>query len=61
MKLKELKELFKEEEEGKIILPNFQRDFVWDKEQQKELLATFLVELPISSILLLKGNPNDFN
>lgn len=61
MKLKELKELFQEEEEGKIILPNFQRDFVWDKEQQKELLATFLVELPISSILLLKGNPNDFN
>lgn len=61
MKLKELKELFQEEEEGKIILPNFQRDFVWDEKQQKELLATFLVELPISSILLLKGNPNDFN
>lgn len=61
MKLKELKEIFQEEEEGKIILPNFQRDFVWDEKQQKELLATFLVELPISSILLLKGNPNDFN
>lgn len=61
MKLKELKELFKEEEEGKIVLPNFQRDFVWTEKQQKGLLATFLVELPISSILLLKGSPDDFN
>lgn len=61
MKQKQLKDLFMEEEEGRIILPNFQREFVWEIKQQKELLATFLVELPISSILLLKGNPNDFN
>lgn len=61
MKLKALKEIFKDDDEGKLVLPNFQRDFVWDEKQQKELLATFLVELPISSILLLKGNPEDFN
>lgn len=61
MKTKSLKELFKDDDEGKIVLPNFQRDFVWDIKQQKELLATFLVELPISSILLLRGNPDDFN
>ncbi|MGL4653179.1 GmrSD restriction endonuclease domain-containing protein [Cetobacterium sp.] len=61
MKVKRLKEIFEDEDEGRIILPNFQRDFVWDTKQQKELLATFLVELPISSILLLKGSCNDFN
>lgn len=61
MKVKPLKEIFEDENDGKIILPNFQREFVWEEKQQKELLATFLVELPISSILLLKGNPEDFN
>lgn len=61
MKVKKLKEIFQEEYEGKIVLPNFQREFVWEARQQKELLATFLVELPISSILLLKGNSKDFN
>lgn len=61
MKVKKLKEIFQEEEEKKLILPNFQREFVWDSKQQKELLATFLVELPISSILLLKGTSSDFN
>lgn len=61
MKAKKLKEIFQDEDEGRIVLPNFQRDFVWDIKQQKELLATFLVELPISSILLLKGTSDDFN
>lgn len=61
MKVKKLKEIFQDEDEGRIVLPNFQRDFVWDTKQQKELLATFLVELPISSILLLKGTSDDFN
>lgn len=61
MKEKILNEIFNEEMEGKIILPNFQRDFVWEIKQQKDLLATFLVELPISSILLLKGMSHDFS
>lgn len=61
MKERKLKELFEDESIGKIVLPNFQRDFVWDVKQQRDLLATFLVELPISSILLLKGSCNDFN
>ncbi|MGL6101513.1 MAG: GmrSD restriction endonuclease domain-containing protein [Fusobacteriaceae bacterium] len=61
MKVKKLKEIFQDEEDGRLILPNFQREFVWDTKQQKELLATFLVELPISSILLLKGTSDDFN
>ncbi|MGL5646479.1 MAG: DUF262 domain-containing protein, partial [Clostridium sp.] len=43
MKVKKLKEIFQDEDEGRIVLPNFQRDFVWDTKQQKELLATFLV------------------
>lgn len=61
MESKSLKELFQNEIDGKIILPNFQRDFVWEIKQQKMLLATFLVELPISSLLFLAGTPEDFN
>lgn len=61
MKVRALYDIFEDENEGKIVLPNFQREFVWEEKQQKELLATFLVELPISSILLLKGSPDDFN
>lgn len=61
MNTRKINELFSDERNGKLILPNFQRDFVWTPEQQKSLLATFLVELPISSILLLNGNKEDFN
>ena len=38
MKVKKLREIFQEEVEGKIVLPNFQREFVWEAKQQKELI-----------------------
>lgn len=31
MKLKELREIFRDDDEGRLVLPNFQRDFVWDE------------------------------
>lgn len=41
-------------EEGKILLPDFQRKFSWtDKEQQGRLAASVLCKMPIGSILLL--------
>lgn len=53
--------LIKEEMDGLLLLPDFQRDFVWSVEQQKSLAATFLVRIPLTSFLLLKGKQNDFS
>jgi len=44
----------------KLILPNFQRDYVWKPDAQELLLASFLVNLPIGSFLILEGDGNDF-
>lgn len=45
-----------------ILLPNFQRQFVWkDEENQKNLVASVLTKMPIGSILLLKAkNANEY-
>lgn len=45
-----------------ILLPNFQRQFVWkDEENQKSLVASVLTKMPIGSILLLKArNANEY-
>lgn len=41
-------------EANKVVLPDFQRGFVWrDKNKQKALIASVLTRLPIGSILLL--------
>lgn len=55
-----LKELLEKNDSGKLVLPDFQRDFEWDKEGQKKLLASFLAQLPIGSLLLLKGEKEHF-
>ena len=52
--------LFKYNDEKKLVLPDFQRDLEWSLEKQKSLLASFLLDLPIGSFLLLEGNKNDF-
>ena len=40
--------------DNKLLLPQFQRDFVWDADKQKKLLASFLYGIPTGNILLLK-------
>jgi hypothetical protein len=56
----ELIELFKLVEEKKLVLPDFQRDLVWNKVQQKELIASLILALPIGSFLILDGKNDDF-
>lgn len=57
-----LKELIKKIEEKKILLPDFQRGFVWkDEEQQKKIVASVLAKMPIGSILLLKSEADDYS
>ena len=53
-------ELLKKGDNSELVLPNFQRDYVWKLEQQKLLIASFLVNLPIGTFLILDGQKNDF-
>ena len=40
-----------------ILLPDFQRNFVWnDPDIQRDLVASVIAKLPIGSILLLSTN-----
>ena len=44
----------------KIVLPDFQRGYIWSVEQQRNLLASLLVALPIGSTLHIEGKKGDF-
>ena len=57
---KTLSSLLTEDRERRLVLPNFQRDFVWSKTQQLELLASFIAGIPVGSILILRGTSRDF-
>ena len=46
---------------GKLVLPNFQREFVWSLDDQQSLVASIVVDVPIGSLLLLTGNKDDFS
>jgi len=56
-----LNSILEENDENKIVLPNFQRGYVWDENKQKELIASFLLGLPIGNILMLKGERDYFS
>lgn len=56
-----IKNIYRKNESNKLVLPNFQRGFIWDIDNtQKKLVSSFLVGVPIGSLLLLQGNNNDF-
>lgn len=57
---KELINLYEELDKKKLVLPNFQRGFVWDRNKQKQLLSSILVDLPVGSLLILEGDSADF-
>lgn len=61
--ISDLTELINQIEANEILLPDFQREFVWkDVEQQKQLVASVLARMPIGSILLLQSsNPKEFS
>lgn len=56
-----LVEIINKIERNQILLPDFQREFVWkDEDQQKQLVASVLCKMPVGSILLLKSDPDDY-
>ena len=55
MKIEELISSIKREE---IVMPEFQREFVWNKSRIKELVQSLLNSYPVGGILLWKtDNP----
>jgi len=57
---KSFRDVLDMDRDGVLVLPDFQREFIWDTEQQKKLIATFLVQIPINGMLLLSGKEGDF-
>lgn len=54
-------EIIKAIYEKNILLPDFQRKFVWkEDERQRKIVASVLAKIPIGSILLLKSHPDEF-
>ncbi len=45
--------------EGKLCLPNFQRDFVWTRDGVSDLLRSVLRRYYVGSLLLLRCDPNN--
>jgi hypothetical protein len=43
-----------------LVLPNFQRNYVWTSDQQRLLIASFIVNLPIGTFLTLEGRAGEF-
>lgn len=56
-----LRDLLDEDQAAKLVLPNFQREFVWSKAAQQALLASFIADIPVGSILVLGGERGDFS
>jgi hypothetical protein len=44
----------------KIVLPNFQRNFVWNAERQKKYITSIFLDLSAGSFLSLDGHKDDF-
>lgn len=47
-------------ENNEILLPDFQRGFVWNDEMQKKLAASILTKMPLGSILLLEADAKEY-
>jgi hypothetical protein len=48
----EIGKLVDKVESNEIVLPEFQREYVWDKDQAKELMKSLYLEYPIGSLLI---------
>lgn len=51
--------LVEQASEGKLCLPNFQRDFVWPRDGVADLLRSVLRRYYVGSLLLLRCDPNN--
>lgn len=56
-----LSSIFSKIHNNKLIVPNFQREFVWERDDQKKLLASCLSGIPIGSILVLRAKKTNYS
>lgn len=56
----DLKEIIKQIQRQELLLPDFQRGFVWDVSMQQRLVASVLTKMPIGSILILEADRDDY-
>lgn len=56
-----LQNLINEVESKKLILPDFQRKFVWNQDDMCGLFASILCQMPFGSILTLESSDNEFS
>lgn len=57
----DFKEIVRKIENKEILLPDFQRGFIWkEEERQRKIVASVLARMPIGSILLLKSKPDEY-
>ena len=55
-----LESIIEKDENSEIVLPHFQRNYVWQREAQENLLLSVLAEVPIGSFLFIKGDYQDY-
>ena len=46
---------------SKLRLPDFQRRFVWDDAKQKSMIASYLIGVPLGSMLVFEGRREDYS
>jgi hypothetical protein len=56
-----LEKLIEKDKTFKLVLPHFQRRFVWDVKDQKSLLQSMLSGIPVGSILLLEDKKDSYS
>ena len=56
-----LEGLFEDAKDFSLVLPHFQRDFVWKADDQRSLLQSMLAGIPIGSILLLEDDKESYS
>lgn len=54
-----LQEIFERIENGKLLLPNFQRKFVWERDSQRKLIASVLTKVPSPSTLIVEQTDSE--
>lgn len=56
-----LNEIVRDIQNRKILLPDFQRGFVWKEEaRQKKLVESVIAKMPLGSILMLEANAQEY-
>jgi hypothetical protein len=55
-----LGQLIQESRTAQLVLPNFQREFVWSSDDQRSIATSVLLEIPSGSVLLVRGQAGEF-